>query len=43
VEEGRRDGDPSTLIASDAKAKRILKLQPSFSSLEDIIQTLSTK
>jgi UDP-glucose 4-epimerase len=43
VEEGRRDGDPSTLIASDAKAKQVLKLQPNFSSLKDIIQTLGAK
>ena len=40
MEEGRRDGDPSILIASDIKAKEELKLQPSFSSLEEIIQTL---
>ena len=43
VEEGRRDGDPSTLIASDARAKQVLKLQPVFSNLEEIIQTLNNK
>jgi UDP-glucose 4-epimerase len=43
VEEGRRDGDPSTLIANDARAKQVLYLQPSFSNLEEIIQTLNNK
>jgi len=40
LEEGRRDGDPSTLIASDSKAKDILNLKVSCSDLEDIIRTL---
>jgi UDP-glucose 4-epimerase len=39
-EEGRRDGDPSVLIASDKKAKKILKSKISFPSLEKIIRTL---
>ena len=39
-EEGRRDGDPSTLIASDSRAKDILNLKVSYSNLEDIIRTL---
>jgi UDP-glucose 4-epimerase len=41
LEEGRRDGDPSTLIASDDKARKILGLEVNFSSLEKIIQTLN--
>jgi len=40
LEEGRRDGDPSTLIASDEKAKKVLKLKANFSKIEKIIQTL---
>ena len=40
IEEGRREGDPSTLIASDEKAKKILKFKKNFPSLEQIIQTL---
>ena len=40
-EEGRRDGDPSTLIASDKKAKKELNLSPDYASLESIIKTLS--
>jgi len=43
VEEGRRDGDPSTLIASDVKAKRVLKLQSDFPDLEEVIKTLYIK
>ena len=43
LEEGRRDGDPSTLIASDDKARKILELKTSFSSLEKIIETLVVK
>jgi UDP-glucose 4-epimerase len=43
LEEGRRDGDPSTLIASDDKARKILGLEASFSSLEKIIETLVVK
>ena len=39
-EEGRRDGDPSTLIASDKKAKKELNLSPDYVSLESIIKTL---
>jgi len=41
LEEGRRDGDPSTLIASDNKAKKELNLSSDYSSLESIIKTLS--
>ena len=40
LEEGRRDGDPSTLIASDKKAKKELNLSPDYASLESIIKTL---
>lgn len=43
LEEGRRDGDPSTLIASDKKARKILRLQANFSSLKKIIETLVVK
>ncbi len=43
VEEGRRYGDPSTLVASDLKAKQKLKLQPGFSKTSEIIQTLDVK
>ena len=43
VEESRRCGDPSTLIASSAKAEQILELKKKFSSLEQIIQTLVVK
>ena len=43
LEEGRRDGDPSTLIASDKKAQKILGLEVKFSSLEKIIETLVVK
>jgi UDP-glucose 4-epimerase len=41
LEEGRRDGDPSMLIASDNKAKKELNLSSDYSSLESIIKTLS--
>ena len=41
MEEGRRDGDPSTLIACDKKAKKELNLSPDYVSLESIIKTLS--
>lgn len=37
---GRRDGDPSTLVASDKKAKKELNLSPDYVSLESIIKTL---
>ena len=40
LEEDRRDGDPSTLIASDKKAKKELSLSPDYVSLESIIKTL---
>jgi UDP-glucose 4-epimerase len=40
IEEGRREGDPSALIASDAKAKKELQLFPGYESLESIIKTL---
>lgn len=43
LEESRRDGDPSTLIASDNKARKILGLEVNFSSLEEIIETLVIK
>jgi UDP-glucose 4-epimerase len=43
LEEGRRDGDPSTLISSDDKARKILGLEVNFSSLEKIIETLVVK
>ena len=39
--EGRRDGDPPTLIASDNKAKKELNLSSDYASLESIIKTLS--
>lgn len=35
----RRPGDPPTLVASSAKAKRVLGWVPRYSSLEDIIET----
>ena len=38
--EGRRDGDPSILIASEEKAKKILELKTNFPSLEKIIKTM---
>jgi UDP-glucose 4-epimerase len=41
IEKGRRDGDPSILIASDKKAKKFLKLKANFSKIEEIIQTLN--
>jgi len=41
IEEGRRGGDPSILIASDEKAKKVLKLKANFSKIEKIIQTLN--
>jgi UDP-glucose 4-epimerase len=40
IEEGRRDGDPSTLIASDAMAKEKLGLKMNFITLNKIIDTL---
>jgi len=43
VEESRRLGDPSILIASSAKAEQILELKTNFSSLEQVIQTLVVK
>ena len=43
IEEDRRDGDPSTLIASDDKAKKALGLTANFPSLEKIIKTLVVK
>ena len=39
--EGRRDGDPPILVANDAKARKVLKLNIEFSKIEKIIQTLS--
>ena len=38
-EEERRAGDPSTLIASSAKAKEILGWKPQYDDLETIIST----
>jgi UDP-glucose 4-epimerase len=35
----RRHGDPPTLIASNDKIKRILKWQPHFTNIEDIIKS----
>jgi UDP-glucose 4-epimerase len=43
VEEGRRDGDPSILISSDVRAKKILKLRNRFTNLKEIVQTLVVK
>jgi UDP-glucose 4-epimerase len=43
VERGRRGGDPSILVANDKKARKVLKLQANFSSLEEIIETLVDK
>ena len=40
IKEGRRSGDPATLIASDKKAKQVLGLKTNFPSLEKIIKTL---
>ena len=40
-EEGRRDGDPSVLIASNKKAKKELDLSSDYTTLESIIKTLS--
>lgn len=40
LEEGRRDGDPSTLIASDTMAKEKLGLKMNFTTLNKIIDTL---
>jgi len=40
LEEGRRGGDPSTLIARDKKANKVLKLKVNYSTLRSIIQTL---
>ena len=36
-EEGRRPGDPATLIASSEKAMQVLHWQPKHASIEDII------
>jgi len=38
--EDRRDGDPPTLVASDIKARKVLKLKVKFPEIEKIIQTL---
>jgi len=40
MKEDRRDGDPSTLIASDTMAKEKLGLKPNFTTLNKIISTL---
>lgn len=39
VEEGRRAGDPATLIASSDKARNVLGWTPKHDSLEEIIET----
>lgn len=39
VYEGRRAGDPATLIASSAKAKMVLGWKPEFDNLKTIIET----
>lgn len=39
VEEGRRPGDPATLIASSQKAMDVLGWQPRYTNIEDIIST----
>ena len=36
-EEGRRPGDPATLIASSRKATEVLGWQPKYTNVEDII------
>lgn len=38
-QEGRRPGDPATLIASSRKAKEVLGWQPKYTDIEDIIAT----
>ena len=43
INESRRDGDPSILVASNKEAKKALNLQLQFSGLEDIINTLNKK
>ena len=37
--EGRREGDPDILIADAAKAREILKWEPKYPDLEDIVET----
>lgn len=39
VEARRRPGDPPVLVASSEKAKRILKWEPEYSEMADIIET----
>ena len=39
VEEGRRPGDPATLIASSKKAMEVLGWKPRYTQVEDIIAT----
>lgn len=39
TEEGRRPGDPATLIASSKKATDVLGWKPRYTDVEDIIQT----
>jgi UDP-glucose 4-epimerase len=43
IKESRRDGDPSILVASNKEASKKLNLQPNFSELEDIINSLNKK
>ncbi|QAR34181.1 UDP-glucose 4-epimerase GalE [Geovibrio thiophilus] len=38
--EGRRAGDPASLVAHSAKARRILGWQPEYIDIEDIIKTV---
>ena len=39
LESARREGDPSVLIASAEKAKRVLNWEPKYSDLKTIVQT----
>lgn len=39
IEEGRREGDPATLIASNEKAKNILGFEPIYTDIEKIVET----
>jgi len=40
IEEARRPGDPSVLVASEEKAKSVLKLRPSLHNLRSVIRSL---
>lgn len=41
LEKERRNGDPSILVASNKKAKKLLSFDPKFVNIEQIIKTLS--